>query len=71
MSLASKILSPHELRTLKGIRFSRMHIWRLTKAGKFPAPIKLGDGTNGFLEAEIDAWIDTRVAERDERSAAA
>jgi prophage regulatory protein len=65
MSLAYKILSPHELKTLKGIRFSRQHLHRLIKNGRFPKPIKLGPATNGWLESEIDAWIALRASERD------
>lgn len=52
-----KILSFPELKSEKGIRFCRMHIHRLVKAGKFPQPIKLGEATNGWLESEVDAWI--------------
>jgi prophage regulatory protein len=52
------------LKTVKGIRFSRQHIHRLVKEKKFPAPLKLGPATNGWLEDEIDDWIDARARER-------
>jgi len=64
MDAPFKILSPQELKT-KGIRFSRQHLHRLTKHGLFPKPIKLGAATNGWIEAEIDAWIAARASERD------
>jgi prophage regulatory protein len=34
-------------------------------AGKFPRPIKLGQKASGFIESELDAWIDERIALRD------
>jgi prophage regulatory protein len=64
MSLKSKVLSPAELKSEKGIRFSRQHLHRLIKAGQFPKPIKLGPATNGWLEHEIDGWIAARASER-------
>jgi len=65
MSLDVKILSPQDLKTVKGIRFSRQHLHRLVKRGLFPKPIKLGAATNGWLESEIDAWIASRAASRE------
>jgi predicted DNA-binding transcriptional regulator AlpA len=48
-----KLLSPHELRSLKGISYSKSHLWRLTRVGKFPAPVKLGDNRNAYVESEV------------------
>lgn len=50
----------------KGIGYSRPHLWRLVKAGTFPAPIKLGANRNAWIEAEIDDWIEGRIAMRNE-----
>jgi prophage regulatory protein len=50
----------------KGFRYSRAHLWRLIKAGRFPRPVKLGPGSrNAWVEQEIDAFIKSKVAERD------
>jgi len=49
----------------KGIPFTRQHVARLIKQGRFPAPIKLGIGTNRWIESEIDDWLDQRKAVRD------
>lgn len=49
----------------KGLCWSRMHLNRLEKAGKFPKRIQLGTGTVVWLEAEIDAWLEARIAARD------
>ena len=48
----------------RGIRYSRAHLWRLWTAGKFPKPIKLSASRNAWLESDIDAWIESRIAER-------
>ncbi|RVL05658.1 helix-turn-helix transcriptional regulator [Sinorhizobium meliloti] len=53
----------------KGITFSRMHIYRLMKAGKFPKSVPVGSSSIAWLESEIDAWIMERVAERDRNAA--
>jgi prophage regulatory protein len=51
----------------KGIRFSRQWIAKLVARGKFPAPIKLGEQSVAFVEAEIDEWLAARIRERDEQ----
>lgn len=43
---------------------SKPQRWRLIKAGKFPKPIKIGK-RNLWPESEIDAFIKSRMAERD------
>ena len=45
-------------------------IYRYMDLGKFPKPIELGPGTVGWLECEIDAWLEARIAARDEQQAA-
>jgi prophage regulatory protein len=49
----------------QGIKYSKAHLWRLVNAGKFPAPIKIGQARSAWVEAEIDAWIGAKIAERD------
>ena len=66
-----RVLSREELRTEKGIRFSRVHLGRKIKAKTFPAPIKLGENSNGWVEFEIDQWLNERIAERDREQAVA
>ena len=43
------------------------HVMRLVREGKFPKPIKLGEGEAGavrFVETEVDAWLDAKIADR-------
>jgi prophage regulatory protein len=39
---------------------SRSWTYAAIKEGKFPKSIKLGDAAVGWLESDIDAWIDER-----------
>ena len=58
-----KVIRFPELKSRVG--YSRMHIFRLEKAGKFPRPVPLGEKSVGWLESEIQNWIAERVAERE------
>lgn len=60
-----RILSIEDLRALKGINYHPSSLWRKSKAGSFPKPIKLGANKVGWIEGEIDAWLEARVQERD------
>lgn len=43
---------------------SRSHAYDLMAAGAFPRPVKIGRASR-FVVAEIDAFIASRIAERD------
>ena len=51
----------------RGITYSLAHRWRLIQAGKFPKPVKL----DAWLEAEIESWINERIAPRNSGQEAA
>tara|TARA_R110001583_G_scaffold24480_10_gene89316 strand:+ start:14299 stop:14529 length:231 start_codon:yes stop_codon:yes gene_type:complete len=36
-----------------------------SKAGKFPSPVPLFDGREGWVESELDAWIRESIEDRD------
>lgn len=40
-----------------GSGLSRAQVYRLAKAGKFPAPVKIGLRASGWVEAEVQAWV--------------
>lgn len=46
------------------IALSRTSLWRLCKSSNFPKPIQLGGRVAGFLEHEIDAWLEHKAAQR-------
>jgi prophage regulatory protein len=49
----------------RGIKLSKVQRWRLTKAGRFPKPIKVGERANAYIDTEIDAYIESQIAARD------
>jgi prophage regulatory protein len=65
-----KILSPAELITLKGIRFSNPYRLELEAEGKFPRRVKIGQRKFGYVEAEIDDWLRARIELRNSKAAA-
>ena len=62
-----RILRPAEVWRKAGL--SRSTGYRLEAAGKFPSRIKLTNHASGYIETEIDDWIDARIAERDAKGA--
>lgn len=51
------------------INVSVPQVYKLVSLGRFPKPIKLGERGSGWLTTEIDAWLQSRVDERDEEVA--
>lgn len=43
--------------------YSKAWLYRLMSEGKFPASIKIGSRAIAFVESEVDAWIEQRIAE--------
>ncbi len=43
----------------------RSTIYEMMQAGTFPKPVKLNLRSNGWVETEIEAWLASRVAERE------
>ena len=67
-----RILRFPQLKTEKGICFSREHLRRLEHQGKFPKRVRLADGGDfyGYVEDEIDAHLAARAAARNDEEAA-
>ncbi|KAF3999192.1 helix-turn-helix transcriptional regulator [Glaciimonas immobilis] len=42
----------------------RTNLYRQVKAKTFPAPINLGAKAIGWIENEVDAWIESRMDAR-------
>ena len=62
-----RIITFKELKTVKGIPFSREHIRRLEAGGKFPRRVRLAPGGDyyGYVENEIDEYLLARAADRE------
>lgn len=60
-----RLLSKKQVREI--VLYSYAHIDRLEKAGLFPARVRLSphrNGRVGYVEDEILAWIETKLAQR-------
>lgn len=64
--MAIRFLGFSDLRAVKGIPWSRMHIDRLEKAGLFPKRIHLGPKTIAWAEDEVDAFAREKLSLRGE-----
>ena len=49
---------------------TRTRVYELVESGDFPQPIKIGKRAVAWIEREVEAWLQTRVAERDKGRAA-
>ena len=46
------------------VPYTRQHLSRLERAGRFPRRLRLAGTRVAWIEAEITAWIEARAAER-------
>ena len=53
-----RILKTNEV--MKTIGLSKVTIWRMEKAGVFPKRINISSRRVGWLESEIEEWIESR-----------
>lgn len=50
----------HDVERMTGL--ARSTIYDFMSKGKFPKPIKLSERNVGWLEADVNDWIDSRIA---------
>lgn len=58
----SRIIRKPEVIRRTGL--SDTSIWRRERDGKFPRRLPLGGGSVGWLESEIETWIESLLAAR-------
>jgi prophage regulatory protein len=58
--MSNKILRLPAVKTKTGL--SRSTIYARVSQGTFPAALSLGPNTVGWLEADIEEWIDQQIA---------
>ncbi len=51
------------------VGYHPVHLMRLAAKGEFPKAIQLGPNAVGFLEHEVDAWIESKIRQRDGEAA--
>jgi prophage regulatory protein len=56
----TRILRRKQVEARTGL--ARSTIYGRIKAGTFPAPISLGEKAVGWIEGEIDAWLNAQIA---------
>ena len=61
MAQDDRALTFEELKSKKGIPYTREHLYTLWKAKKFPAPFKI-NRLNMWMESEIDAYLAERAS---------
>jgi predicted DNA-binding transcriptional regulator AlpA len=69
--LGHKLIQFTELKSVKGIPFTRRHIDRLEENGEFPVRVKIGRHRVGWVESEIDTHIMEMISTRPPRKNAA
>jgi prophage regulatory protein len=52
-----------------GIKYSKSSLWNLEKENKFPKRVYLSKVRVAWVEAEIDQWINARIAARNSNAA--
>lgn len=50
---------------LSATRLSRSRLYDLVEKGEFPRPVKIGLRAVAWVGAEVQAWIEARMAERE------
>jgi prophage regulatory protein len=58
----TRIIRKAELR--RRIGYSDVHIWRLERAGNFPQRVHIGPNSIGWVEAEVEAWLQQKIDAR-------
>ena len=51
---------------LKRVGLSRARMYGLINAGRFPKQVRIGLRSVAFIESEIEAWMDSVIAARNE-----
>lgn len=57
-----RLMSPNE--AASETTLSRVLLSLMAKEGQFPAPVKIGVKRIAYVRAEVEAWIDARIAAR-------
>ena len=52
---------------LKLVPYTIRHIYRMEKAGKFPARVKVGANRVAWVQSEVQRWLELRVAGRPQK----
>ncbi len=62
--MAARLITYDDL-AAKGISYTKVTLWRLEKRNRFPKRVPIGERRYGYVESEIDAFVDQLIAARD------
>ena len=65
--MENKLIKLHEVLALTGL--SRSYVYALAQQDLFPKPVKLSERSSAWVAAEVQVWIDARIALRDVEAA--
>ena len=54
--MSSRILKAKDV--AERVSISTSQVYRLARDGRFPEPVKITEKRSGWLETEVDQWID-------------
>lgn len=64
----TKLIKLKDVTAMTGL--SRSHLYALAQQGIFPKPVKLTERSSAWVESEVQGWIESRIALRNEEIAA-
>lgn len=59
MDTTKQVLKRQQVEAQLG--FKRSHLYALMAEGSFPKPIKLGARAVGWLQSEVNEWLEARI----------
>ena len=62
-----QFIRPRDVVTMIGV--SRTTLWRMVKAGEFPAPVRITERSRGYLLETIEDWMRSRPEDSSGRRA--
>lgn len=51
--------------TCQKVGVSRTKLWQMIRDKRFPQPIQIDGQRKGLIDSEIEAWIRSKISERD------
>ena len=69
MANANRIIRLPEAMSISGLR--RATIYKKMSSGEFPRQVHMSPRAVGWIESEVEAWRQARIAERDSKTAPA
>ena len=66
--MLTKLIKLKDVTAMTGL--SRSHLYALAQQGIFPKPVKLTERSSAWVESEVQGWIESRIALRNEEIAA-